>query len=89
MYTTIQKFGVSEIVKWFKSILCSSMFYLFDQKYRKRNNPAGTRRLCNVRLMLDMTSYRHCILVENENQVDVNIWHLFDVDLTLDFGYTT
>ncbi len=52
-------------------------------------NPAGTRRLCNVRLTLDMTSDRRCILVENENQVDVNIWRQFDVDLTLDFGYTT
>ncbi len=51
--------------------------------------PAGTRRLCNVRLTLDMTSDRHCILVENENRVDVNIWRQFDVDLTLDFGYTT
>ncbi len=51
--------------------------------------PAGTRRLCNVRLTLDMTSDRRCILVENENRVDVNIWRQFDVDLTLDFGYTT
>ncbi len=52
-------------------------------------NPAGTRRLCNVRLTLDMTSDRRCILIENENRVDVNIWRQFDVDLTLDFGYTT
>ncbi len=51
--------------------------------------PAGTRRLCNVRLTLDMTSDRRCILVENENRVDVNIWRQFDIDLTLDFGYTT
>ncbi len=51
--------------------------------------PAGTRRLCNIRLTLDMTLDRRCILVENENQVDVNIWRQFDVDLTLDFGYTT
>ncbi len=51
--------------------------------------PAGTRRLCNVRLTLDMTSDRCCILVENENRVDVNIWRQFDIDLTLDFGYTT
>ncbi len=36
--------------------------------------PAGTRRLCNVRLTLDMTSDRRCILVENENRFDVNIW---------------
>ncbi len=35
--------------------------------------PAGTRRLCNVRLTLDMTSDRRWILVENENRVDVNI----------------
>ncbi len=46
--------------------------------------PAGTRRLCNVRLTLDMTSDRRCILVENENRVDGNIWRQFDVDLTLD-----
>ncbi len=26
---------------------------------------------------------------ENENQVDVSIWRQFDVDFTLDFGYTT
>ncbi len=32
---------------------------------------------------------RRCILVENENRVDINIWRQFDVDLTLDFGYTT
>ncbi len=51
--------------------------------------PAGTRHLCNVMLTLDMTSDRRCILVENENRVDVNIWRQFDVDLTLDFGYTT
>ncbi len=36
-------------------------------------NPAGTRRLCNV-MTLDMTLDRRCILVENENRVDVNIW---------------
>ncbi len=47
--------------------------------------PAGTGRLYNIKL----TSDRRCILVENENQVDVNIWRQFDVDLTLDFGYTT
>ncbi len=35
--------------------------------------PAGTRRLCNVRLTLDMKSDRRGILVENENRVDVNI----------------
>ncbi len=35
--------------------------------------PAGTRCLYNVRLTLDMTSDRRCILVENENRVDVNI----------------
>ncbi len=45
--------------------------------------------VCNVRLTLDITSDRRCILVENENRVDVNIWRQFDVDLTLDFGYTT
>ncbi len=49
---------------------------------------AGTRCQYNVRLMLDMISDRHCILVENENRVDVSIWRQFDVDLTLDFGYT-
>ncbi len=26
---------------------------------------------------------------ENENQVDASIWRQFDVDFTLDFGYTT
>ncbi len=35
--------------------------------------PAGPRHLCNVRLALDMTSDRRCILVKNENRVDVNI----------------
>ncbi len=55
----------------------------------KSRIPAGTRCLCNIRLTLDMTSDRRCILVENENRVDVNIWRQFDVDLTLDFGYTT
>ncbi len=39
----------------------------------------------NVRLMLD----RCCILVENENRIDVSIWRQFVVDLMLDFGYTT
>ncbi len=32
---------------------------------RLSHNPAGARRLCNVRLTLDMTSNRRCILVEN------------------------
>ncbi len=45
--------------------------------------PAGTRRLCNVRLTLDMTSDRCCIVVENENRVDVNIWRQFDVGFWL------
>ncbi len=36
-------------------------------------DPAGTGHLYNVRLTLDMTSDRRCILVENENQVDVSI----------------
>ncbi len=39
----------------------------------------------NVRMTLD----RRCILVGNENRVDVSIWRQFDVDLKLDFGYTT
>ncbi len=44
-----------------------------------RLNPAGTRRLCNVRL----TSDRRCILVENENRVDVNIWRWLNVGFWL------
>ncbi len=51
--------------------------------------PAGTGRLYNVRLMLDMTSDRRSILVVNENWVYVSIWRQSDIDLTLDFGYTT
>ncbi len=47
------------------------------------NGPAGTRRLCNVRLTLDMTSDRRCILVENENRVDVNIWRWLNVGFWL------
>ncbi len=38
---------------------------------------------------MDMTSDRRCILFKNKNHVDVSIWRQFDVDLTLDFGYTT
>ncbi len=38
--------------------------------------------------MLDMTSDRRCILVDNENLVDISIWRQFYVDLRLDFGYT-
>ncbi len=48
-------------------------------------NQAGTGHQYNVRLMLD----RCCILVENENRIDVSIWRQFVVDLMLDFGYTT
>ncbi len=36
-----------------------------------------------------MTSDRCYILVGTENWVDVSIWRQFDVDLKLDFGYTT
>ncbi len=36
-----------------------------------------------------VTSGWRCILVEKENRVDISIWRQFDVDLTLDFGYTT
>ncbi len=46
-------------------------------------SPAGTRRLCNVRLMLDMTSDRRWILVENENRVDINIWRWLNVGFWL------
>ncbi len=57
--------------------------------FSSQMNPAGTGRQYNIRLMLDMMSDRCCILVENENRVDVSIWRQFDVDLMLDFGYTT
>ncbi len=71
-----------------RSLVCSidiiSRCLIMDCFY-----PAGTRRLGNVRLTLDMMSDRRCILIENENRVDINIWRQFDVDLTLDFGYTT
>ncbi len=44
---------------------------------------AGTRRLCNTRLTLDLTSYRRCILVEIENRVDVNIWRWLNIGFWL------
>ncbi len=45
-------------------------------------NPAGTGRQYNIMLTLD----QRCILVENE--IVLILWHN-DVDLMLDFGYTT
>ncbi len=47
-----------------------------------RLNPdlAGTGRLYNFKLTLD----KRCILVENDNRVDVSIWHQSYIDLMLD-----
>ncbi len=37
IYTVVQKFGISKIFNVFiKSLFCSSRLYLFDQKYRKK-----------------------------------------------------
>ncbi len=47
---------------------------------RLSHNPAGARRLCNVRLTLDITSNRRYILVENENRL---IWRWLNVGFWL------
>ncbi len=80
----------SEPIQYFFSFLFKMLFifYLWNLptfKCLKKEcmKPAGTRRLCNVRLTLDMTSDRHCILVENENRVDVNIWRWLNVGFWL------
>ncbi len=62
---------------WFIRVL------LLNGEFGNNHFPAGTRRLCNVRLTLDMTSDRRWILVENENQVDVNIWRWLNVGFWL------
>ncbi len=55
--------------------------------------PAGTRRLCHVRLTLDMTSYRRCILVEKWKsgwcQYLTSIWHWLNVGFWLHNRKTT
>ncbi len=70
------KWLIKEVSKEPKNIegtLCLTVFCVYSGSVLGTNYPAETRRLCNVRLTLDMTSDRRCILVENENRVDVNI----------------
>ncbi len=68
---------------------CAPHFPSLPRWGLRRKDPAGTRCLCNVRLTLDMTSDRRCILAEYENCVDVNIWRWRNVGFCLNNLKTT
>ncbi len=92
--SSLRAFILYIYINFTKSVTYWFLIYLMTNTIKiivliKITVPAGTGRLYNVKLTSDMTSDRCCILIENENRVDVSIWQQFDVDLTLDFGYTT